>query len=58
MSKFGRIWVNTSGSLPEITIAEPDLIKEILVKNFDSFTNRVEFGVEDQVCHIFFKEST
>ena len=48
IKKFGRLWVDYTGTVPEIIVAEPDLIKEIMVKHFDSFVNRVYYGVEEQ----------
>ena len=32
-----------------LVVAEPDLIKEVLVKKFDKFTNRGDFGAEERV---------
>ena len=46
LNNFGRVWVEYNNTKPIINIAEPDLIKEIMVKNFDVFTNRQNFGVE------------
>lgn len=48
MKKYGRIWASYAGPLPEIVVGEPEIIKEIMVKHFDSFSNRSYFGVEDQ----------
>ena len=48
VQQFGNVWVDYSGTIPMIFVAEPDMIKDIMVKHFDSFTNRVEFGVEEQ----------
>ena len=47
LNKFGKLWVEYNGTTPIINIADPDLIKEVMVKHFDSFTNRQHLGVEE-----------
>ena len=48
LKKYGKIWVDNTYSIPMIMVSDPDLIKEIWVKHFDCFTNRVYFGVQDE----------
>ena len=48
LNKYGKIWVDNTYSVPTIMVSDPDLIKEIWVKHFDCFTNRVYFGVQDE----------
>ena len=48
LKKYGKIWVDNTYSVPTIMVSDPDLIKEIWVKHFDCFTNRVYFGVQDE----------
>eukprot|EP00093_Oithona_nana_P005061 05061.XXX_189702_191147_1 [CDS] Oithona nana genome sequencing. len=45
---YGKLFVQYDSTVPFIVIAEPDMIKEVMVKHFDSFTNRQEFGVEER----------
>ena len=40
MKQFGRIYGTLTGTVPIVWIAEPDIIKEITVKNFNYFVNR------------------
>lgn len=37
--KYGLVWGSYSISQPWVSIADPDLIKEITVKSFDHFTD-------------------
>ncbi|XP_054152863.1 cytochrome P450 3A8-like [Oppia nitens] len=38
--KYGKIYGTFNGSQPVLTIADPELLKQILVKDFDQFRNR------------------
>ena len=46
--QFGKVWVDYTSTVPEIVVADPDMVKEIMVKHFDSFVNRANFGVEEK----------
>ena len=48
MKKFGKIWIDYSTTVPTIVIGDPEVIKEVMVKHFDSFVNRTYYGVEEQ----------
>ena len=49
LKKYGKLlWVDNTYSVPTIMVSDTDLIKEIWVKHFDCFTNRVYFGVQDE----------
>ncbi len=48
IKKLGKIWVDYTATVPTIVIAEPNVIKDIMVKHFSAFTNRIYFGVEEQ----------
>ena len=50
--KFGKVWVDYTSTVPEIVVADPDMIKEVMVKHFDSFVNRQYFGVEERHASI------
>ena len=48
MKKYGKLWVDYTATIPFVNVAEPEIIKEIMVKYFDKFVNRQEIGVEEQ----------
>nr|APH81392.1 cytochrome P450 CYP3027B1 [Tigriopus kingsejongensis] len=48
MLQFGRIWGKYEGITPHLFLAEPKLIKEVLVKKFDSFVDRQYFPMEEK----------
>ena len=43
MKRYGKIYAVCLGRLPTIVVAEPDVLKKILVKEFSSFRNRSDF---------------
>lgn len=45
------------GTRPEISVADPELVKEIMIKKFDKFPNHTNFEMEDKVflTYFFFK---
>ena len=45
---YGKLWVDNSTTRPSVYVADPDMIKEIMVKHFDCFSNRMYFGIEEQ----------
>ncbi|XP_054154549.1 thromboxane-A synthase-like [Oppia nitens] len=45
--KFGQIFGQYSGSEPVLIVGSPDLIKQILVKDFYRFRNRRDIGYRD-----------
>jgi len=49
LQKYGTVWARLEGTTPVLVVAEPDLVKEIMVKKFDKFTNHVDFGAEERV---------
>ena len=49
LQKFGHVWARMDGFTPVLMVAEPDLIKEIIVKKFDKFPNHMNYGVEEKV---------
>ncbi|XP_054154552.1 cytochrome P450 3A11-like [Oppia nitens] len=42
--QFGRLYGTYTGDKPDLTVAQPDLIKQILVKDFHRFRNRRDNG--------------
>ena len=48
LRNYGKLFVEYDSTVPFIVIAEPEMIKEVMVKHFDSFVNRQEFGIEDK----------
>ncbi|XP_021368001.1 cytochrome P450 3A18-like [Mizuhopecten yessoensis] len=46
-TKYGKIFGTFEGRLPNLFIADPKLLKEILVKDFNSFVNRRDFDQMD-----------
>ncbi|XP_054154550.1 cytochrome P450 3A11-like [Oppia nitens] len=42
--QFGRLYGTYTGDKPDLTVARPELIKQILVKDFHRFRNRREQG--------------
>ena len=49
LRKFGSVWARLDGSIPTLVVGEPELIKEVMVKKFEKFSNRRDFGVEERV---------
>ncbi len=45
MAKYGRVWGRYSGATQEIFLADPELLKELMVKKFDDFTDRQHFDM-------------
>lgn len=45
MAKYGHVWGHYSGATPEIFLADPELLKELMVKKFDDFTDRQHFDM-------------
>ena len=45
--KYGRVYGFYAMSTPILTIADPAILKKILIKNFDSFSSHV-FAPKDQ----------
>ncbi|XP_023219451.1 uncharacterized protein LOC111621525 [Centruroides sculpturatus] len=41
--KYGRVYGTYMGFKPQISIADPDILKRILVKDFNMFHNRMKF---------------
>jgi hypothetical protein len=55
MKKFGtKNWVEYSAAIPTLVIGEPDIIKDIMVKHFDSFPNRFSSIFSDYDFFRFF----
>ena len=52
LKKIGKVWIDYTSTVPEIFVADPDMVKEIMVKHFDSFANRAYGGVEDRHASI------
>ena len=48
LKNYGNLFVEYNSTVPFIVIAEPEMIKEVMVKHFDSFQNRQDFAVEDR----------
>ena len=44
MKRYGKIFAVYIGRLPAIVILDPDVLKQILVKDFSSFRNRSDAG--------------
>ena len=40
------------GPTPIVVVADPDMLKEIMVKHFDSFTDRVVCATNMHLVHI------
>eukprot|EP00094_Tigriopus_californicus_P005336 TCALIF_05145-PA protein Name:"Similar to CYP3A28 Cytochrome P450 3A28 (Bos taurus)" AED:0.61 eAED:0.61 QI:0/-1/0/1/-1/1/1/0/121 len=49
MHKYGRVWGKYEGVTPHVFIVEPELLKDVLVKRFESFVERQYFPMEDKV---------
>lgn len=47
--KLGRLYGYFEGSKPQITVADPELIRNILVKDFQNFVNRRTFQTGDPI---------
>ncbi|XP_054713619.1 cytochrome P450 3A31-like [Uloborus diversus] len=45
--KYGRIYGHFEGTRPVISVAEPALLKNIMVKDFATFTQRRSFQIGD-----------
>ena len=54
LQKYGPVWAKLEGTTPVLVVAEPELVKEILVKKFDKFPNHASFGAEERVTSRFF----
>lgn len=48
MHKYGRVWGKYEGVAPHVFIVEPELLKDVLVKRFESFVERQYFPMEDK----------
>ncbi len=47
--KMGKTWAKYDGIHPAIFTIDPDFIKEVLIKQFDNFTDAFDFNVaQDQ----------
>ncbi|XP_054165716.1 cytochrome P450 3A2-like [Oppia nitens] len=46
--QFGRLYGTYTGPLHDLTIADPELIKQILVKDFHRFRNRRDVRISEQ----------
>jgi hypothetical protein len=44
ITKYGKILIYYVGANPTIMVADPDMLKEITVKHFNKFTDRVTFS--------------
>ena len=47
MPRFGRLWGFYDMSTPWVAIADPNILKKILVKSFDAFSHH-QFSIADQ----------
>ncbi len=48
--KFGGVWGRyVFGGLPEVFVTDPDVLKDVFVKQFEAFPNRTSFGMPDKV---------
>ncbi|XP_064613094.1 cytochrome P450 3A24-like [Liolophura sinensis] len=45
VQKYGRVFGHFEGSLPLLVVGDADMLREITVKEFSSFTNRRSFGI-------------
>ena len=46
--EFGKVFIEYNSTIPTVVIGDPKLIKEVMVKHFDSFSNRQDFVIEHQ----------
>ena len=46
--KFGKTWARYEGREPTIVTIDPELIKSIMVKNFDSFSDIIDWDYPDK----------
>ena len=51
--KYGKIFGTFDGATPVINIAEPDIIRNIFVKDFDHFINRRNFSIKNRIFRKF-----
>ncbi len=58
LKRYGRVWGQFSGIWPHLYVADPELLKEILVKQFDKFLDRQHFPVDPKVRMKFCKSSS
>ncbi|RWS14119.1 cytochrome P450-like protein, partial [Dinothrombium tinctorium] len=49
-NKYGRIYGVYDGTVPSLVVSDPDLLKQVLVKNFNLFPNRRPFEVNDPIA--------
>lgn len=55
--RYGRVYGRYEGSDKLLVVHDPDLLKQVLVKDFDVFRNRRTFGITDEIFlnSIFFQ---
>ncbi|XP_059085757.1 cytochrome P450 3A24-like [Tigriopus californicus] len=57
LKKYGKIWTKYEGFVPHIFVADPDLLKEIMIKNFDCFMDRQHFPIGEKLCSLITSRS-
>ncbi len=49
LNKHGRLWGRYVGQRAELFVADPDIVKELLVKRFEDFQDRQHFVMPEKV---------
>ena len=47
--RYGPVWGQFSGIQPHLYVADPELLKDVMVKSFDSFADRQHFSSNPKV---------
>lgn len=49
--KMGKLFGVYEGGIPKLVVAEPDLVKQVLVKDFQLLPNRRVHAISDPIFH-------
>ena len=57
-NKYGKTWGRYEGITPVIVTIDPEIIKEVTVKQFDNFTDAFDFQTDDDTTTLDIAKGT